>query len=183
MLPIGPYRYWLHICMNLIGQLFDLALSMLRVHASQGNCKDFLPFCRPPSTKMSILKPQRIAVVGAGISGVVTAAHLLKHGLQVTVFERSSGPGGVWYECDIWPPHQGERECLMLRRRYDSRSSREPQYPSERPSSGDYESFSNLKEEDSRGAEDEGYSSDIEIAHAPPGFVPPRKAEESTVDI
>ena len=39
---------------------------------------------------------QRVAVVGAGISGVVTAAHLMKEGIDVTVFERSSAAGGVW---------------------------------------------------------------------------------------
>ena len=40
----------------------------------------------------------RVAVIGAGISGVVTAAHLLKAGLEVTVFERNQEAGGVWYE-------------------------------------------------------------------------------------
>lgn len=38
----------------------------------------------------------RVAVIGAGISGVVTAAHLLKAGLDVTVFERNQEAGGVW---------------------------------------------------------------------------------------
>ena len=38
-----------------------------------------------------------VAVVGAGISGVVSAKHLKAAGLNVTVFERSAGPGGVWY--------------------------------------------------------------------------------------
>jgi MFS transporter, ACS family, pantothenate transporter len=38
-----------------------------------------------------------VAVIGAGISGVVTAAHLLSAGLEVTVFERSREAGGVWY--------------------------------------------------------------------------------------
>lgn len=44
-------------------------------------------------------RPQirRVAVIGAGISGVVSAAHLLQAGLEVTVFERSHAPGGVWY--------------------------------------------------------------------------------------
>jgi cation diffusion facilitator CzcD-associated flavoprotein CzcO len=38
----------------------------------------------------------RVAVIGAGISGVVSAAHLLAAGLEVTVFERSQASGGVW---------------------------------------------------------------------------------------
>lgn len=37
-----------------------------------------------------------VAVVGAGISGVVSAAHLLRAGMEVTVFERSEEIGGAW---------------------------------------------------------------------------------------
>jgi cation diffusion facilitator CzcD-associated flavoprotein CzcO len=37
-----------------------------------------------------------VAVIGAGISGIVAAAHLKKEGLDVVVFERSSAAGGVW---------------------------------------------------------------------------------------
>lgn len=62
---------------------------------------------------------QSVAVIGAGISGVCTAAHLLKQGLQVTVYERGSIAGGVWH--------------------YDPRSAHEQQYPNEIPSRGDYE--------------------------------------------
>lgn len=40
---------------------------------------------------------RRVAVIGAGISGVVSAGHLLAAGLDVTVFERNEAPGGVWY--------------------------------------------------------------------------------------
>jgi cation diffusion facilitator CzcD-associated flavoprotein CzcO len=39
----------------------------------------------------------KVAIIGAGISGVVTAAHLLNAGLEVTVFERNKEAGGVWY--------------------------------------------------------------------------------------
>ncbi|KAF2626305.1 FAD dependent oxidoreductase [Macroventuria anomochaeta] len=53
---------------------------------------------------------KRVAVIGAGISGVVTAAHLKKEGLDVTVFERSSAAGGIWF--------------------YDERKPLEPAYPS-----------------------------------------------------
>jgi cation diffusion facilitator CzcD-associated flavoprotein CzcO len=42
------------------------------------------------------LSKTRVAVIGAGISGVVTAAHLKNEGLDVTVFERSSVAGGIW---------------------------------------------------------------------------------------
>ncbi|KAK3937976.1 major facilitator superfamily domain-containing protein [Diplogelasinospora grovesii] len=61
----------------------------------------------------------RKAVIGAGISGVCTAGHLLRCGAIVTVFERSGLAGGVWH--------------------YDERISADPDYPSETPSRGDYD--------------------------------------------
>jgi cation diffusion facilitator CzcD-associated flavoprotein CzcO len=60
-----------------------------------------------------------VAVVGGGISGVCSAAHLLRQGLDVTLFERSGIAGGVWH--------------------LDQRSAFDPQYPNERPSVGDYD--------------------------------------------
>lgn len=48
----------------------------------------------------------RVAIIGAGISGVVTAAHLKSAGLNVTVFERSNAAGGVWYV------HEVELNCI-----------------------------------------------------------------------
>lgn len=45
---------------------------------------------------MAPLQVRRVAVIGAGISGVNTAAHLIAEGLDVTVFERSAVAGGVW---------------------------------------------------------------------------------------
>lgn len=47
-------------------------------------------------------KIQRVAVIGAGISGVVSAAHLLAAGIEVTVFERSNAAGGVWSESQLF---------------------------------------------------------------------------------
>jgi cation diffusion facilitator CzcD-associated flavoprotein CzcO len=41
---------------------------------------------------------KRVAVIGAGVSGVAAAAHLKAADLQVTLFERSNTAGGVWYE-------------------------------------------------------------------------------------
>lgn len=59
-----------------------------------------------------------VAVIGAGISGVCAAAHLLQQGLRVTVFERSSIAGGVWH--------------------YDPRTAPDPPYPNYSPSKGDH---------------------------------------------
>ena len=60
-----------------------------------------------------------MAVIGAGISGVCAAAHLVRQGLRVTVFERSSIPGGVWH--------------------YEERAPEDPPYPNNTPSQGDYQ--------------------------------------------
>ena len=46
-------------------------------------------------------KVKRVAVIGAGISGVATAAHLRNAGIEVTVFERNRAAGGSWYLCMV----------------------------------------------------------------------------------
>ncbi|KAI0166726.1 FAD/NAD(P)-binding domain-containing protein [Hypoxylon sp. FL1284] len=56
-----------------------------------------------------------VAVIGAGISGVVTAAHLLRAGFNVTVFERTGVAGGVWS--------------------YEPQADRDPPFPNVRPPS------------------------------------------------
>ncbi len=43
-----------------------------------------------------IERVRRVAVIGAGVSGVTTAVHLQAEGLNVTVFERAPVAGGVW---------------------------------------------------------------------------------------
>ena len=40
--------------------------------------------------------PKRVAVVGAGMAGLVAAKELKEEGHDVVVFERTVGPGGVW---------------------------------------------------------------------------------------
>ncbi|KAF1953933.1 pantothenate transporter [Byssothecium circinans] len=62
-------------------------------------------------------RTKSVAVIGAGISGVVAAAHLKREGIDVTVFERSSAAGG--------------------RRAFDKRQPIEPVYPSILPSKGE----------------------------------------------
>ena len=39
---------------------------------------------------------KRVAVIGAGVSGVVSAKHLTERWLEVVVFERSRQEGGNW---------------------------------------------------------------------------------------
>ncbi|EIW74200.1 flavin-binding monooxygenase-like protein [Coniophora puteana RWD-64-598 SS2] len=38
----------------------------------------------------------RIAVIGAGLTGVSSAAHAISHGFEVVIYEASSRPGGIW---------------------------------------------------------------------------------------
>jgi dimethylaniline monooxygenase (N-oxide forming) len=40
--------------------------------------------------------PRRVAVVGAGMAGLVVAKELREEGHEIVVFERTEGPGGVW---------------------------------------------------------------------------------------
>ncbi|KPM42121.1 hypothetical protein AK830_g4428 [Neonectria ditissima] len=62
----------------------------------------------------------KVAVIGAGVSGITTAAHFLRNGIDVTVFERSGLSSGVWH--------------------YDPKVPNSPSYPSVAPSVGDYAS-------------------------------------------
>jgi ACS family pantothenate transporter-like MFS transporter len=68
---------------------------------------------------------QRVAVIGAGISGVATAAHLKKEGIEVTIFERSSAAGGVWYVLYLEIYYTNNS---FLCRLYDSKKPLEPAY-------------------------------------------------------
>ena len=43
------------------------------------------------------MKPKSVLVIGAGIGGITAATHLAREGLQVTVLEKNTHPGG---RCD-----------------------------------------------------------------------------------
>ncbi|MCJ1288981.1 hypothetical protein MMC34_000512 [Xylographa carneopallida] len=94
---------------------------------------------------------QSVAVVGAGVSGVLSAIHLTAAGLDVTVFERSATAGGVWV--------------------YDERQPLEPTYPSTKPSIAD---FTPEENSDELHVKQKGSTiaptgrSIIELQHAPP---------------
>jgi cation diffusion facilitator CzcD-associated flavoprotein CzcO len=42
------------------------------------------------------VRPRRVAVIGAGVSGIVTAKWLRSSGLNVVIYERSKEAGGNW---------------------------------------------------------------------------------------
>lgn len=58
-------------------------------------------------------KVKNVVVIGAGISGIVSAVHLLRTGINVTVLERASDVGGAWI--------------------YSPQSDQDPPFPSIRP--------------------------------------------------
>ncbi|KAH8163563.1 hypothetical protein CIB48_g4691 [Xylaria polymorpha] len=80
-----------------------------------------------------------VAVIGAGISGVASAAHLINEGLEVAVFERTGTIGGVW--------------C------YDERVDKEPPFPNTIPPAQDW---TDVETEGLKAAE-------ALILHGPPG--------------
>ena len=49
---------------------------------------------------LPLQKIHTVAIIGFGISGVASALHLKAAGLSVTVYERSSQAGGIWYASD-----------------------------------------------------------------------------------
>ncbi|KAH8754852.1 hypothetical protein F5883DRAFT_572744 [Diaporthe sp. PMI_573] len=69
----------------------------------------------PPSS----LHIRTVGVIGAGLSGIVAATHLLRAGIDVTVFERSNSPGGAW--------------------KFTPEADRDPPFPSIRPPAADWD--------------------------------------------
>lgn len=62
----------------------------------------FAPAPPPLSQQSAKLHHPRIAVIGAGLTGVSSAAHCVGHGFDVKIFEARSkekGLGGIWSAC------------------------------------------------------------------------------------
>ena len=60
----------------------------------------FSPVPPPPTAQESKDLPRkRVAVIGAGLTGVSSAAHCVGHGFDVQIFEsrpKEKGLGGIW---------------------------------------------------------------------------------------
>lgn len=59
----------------------------------------FSPIPPPPTTQNPNLPRKRVAVIGAGLTGVSSAAHCVGNGFDVQLFESRSkeqGLGGIW---------------------------------------------------------------------------------------
>ncbi|KZT65513.1 FAD/NAD(P)-binding domain-containing protein [Daedalea quercina L-15889] len=51
---------------------------------------------KPPVPPRNFKSRARIAVVGAGLTGVSTAAHAIAHGFDVVIYDQNESVGGIW---------------------------------------------------------------------------------------
>ncbi|WP_244892101.1 FAD-dependent oxidoreductase [Nocardia beijingensis] len=58
--------------------------------------------------------PARVAVIGAGASGLAAAYELQRHGLDVTVYERTARPGGRVRTWRFWDGAHGELGAMRI---------------------------------------------------------------------
>jgi NADPH-dependent 2,4-dienoyl-CoA reductase/sulfur reductase-like enzyme len=59
----------------------------------------FSPIPPPPTAQNANLPRKRVAVIGAGLTGVSSAAHCVGNGFDVQLFEsrpKEQGLGGIW---------------------------------------------------------------------------------------
>jgi len=59
----------------------------------------FSPIPPPPTAQNENIPRKRVAVIGAGLTGVSSAAHCIGHGFDVQLFEartKEQGLGGIW---------------------------------------------------------------------------------------
>lgn len=62
----------------------------------------FAPTAPPPKGADALLHRPRIAIIGAGLTGVSAASHCVGHGCDVKIFEtrpKDKGLGGIWSVC------------------------------------------------------------------------------------
>lgn len=76
-------------------------LFLLSVTLTSRVLQAVLPTSRPATAAgcpadAAVVAPRRVAVIGAGVTGLLTAKELLAEGHSVTVFETAAQPGGVW---------------------------------------------------------------------------------------
>lgn len=65
---------------------------------------DFLLSPTPPPPHAHLSRP-KIAIIGAGLTGVSAASHCVGHGFDVTLFEAGDEKslGGIWSVCVMFP--------------------------------------------------------------------------------
>lgn len=71
-------------------------------------------------TNLCRSRDKRVAVVGAGVSGLHVAGERIESGFEVTVFEKSNELGGTWHN-SIYPGAQCDVQgCLCTYARHQS---------------------------------------------------------------
>lgn len=77
------------------------------------------------ATLLSSGKIETVAIIGAGLSGIVSAVHLLRAGFDITVLERADSVGGAW--------------------NYDPQPDRDSPYPNLQPLIPDWNELERLR--------------------------------------
>ncbi|PTU18010.1 hypothetical protein P175DRAFT_0534907 [Aspergillus ochraceoroseus IBT 24754] len=71
----------------------------------------------PPSAIADDTPKKRVAVIGAGLTGVSSAAHCVGHGFDVQVFEarpKDKGLGGIWSRVNSTSSLQHHKSCPSI---------------------------------------------------------------------
>lgn len=80
----------------------------------------FSPVPPPPTEQGSKdLHRKRVAVIGAGLTGVSSAAHCVGHGFDVQIFEsrpQEKGLGGIWSVSALSPDflYQDKMDWILI---------------------------------------------------------------------
>lgn len=75
----------------------------------------FAPIPPPPASIANGVPKKRVAIIGAGLTGVSSAAHCIGHGFDVQLFEsrnKDEGLGGIWSVC-IYSIDPSEAELTL----------------------------------------------------------------------
>ncbi|KAI0084557.1 hypothetical protein BDY19DRAFT_528999 [Irpex rosettiformis] len=89
-----PFAIFTFFAVELPIRLFIWVLNTLYVFLERIIVLFFKP--PPPKPNKSVKYRGRIAVVGAGITGISSAAHAISHGFDVVIYEKSDRIGGIW---------------------------------------------------------------------------------------
>ncbi|OAX35023.1 FAD/NAD(P)-binding domain-containing protein [Rhizopogon vinicolor AM-OR11-026] len=87
--PIGHHRWTLNLILSPFFTVFRFVYITIQ--------KLIVLLFKPNPPPEYIQHPYgRIAVIGAGLTGISSAAHAISHGFEVVIYEASDRPGGIW---------------------------------------------------------------------------------------
>lgn len=101
--PASPFKGLpgspVHAVISLPGRLISFIVTTLYVGLQYILAYLFTPPAPGNKTSHEQTRRQpfgRIAVIGAGLTGVSSAAHCIAHGFEVVIFESKDKTGGIW---------------------------------------------------------------------------------------